>query len=671
MGSIKELGDRAFRDFVTDGVPSSGMNNPVKREIREAFAETDRLVQAGLGGGGTTFDTLAQANANIGSIPENGGVNIIGDGNNNGFYVKQGGVLIKKSTRTLAGFGEFGNTATFVHNWNEIDQSGTYKSNPTGEAPIGGPGAFPNMHLLHIEGTGGRAHQIAIAGNLSAPRMWERGRTGAGVWTEWVEVLTKANTGDFSPSSSVIADLDAIARAGFYQAAADAIGSPIQETSLVLHIQGADMRAKQLLWRTASTENAGGWLRIRGGSGVWQEWAEIPTGDEVSTVRTRLDDVVFAQNYDNIFSAETITTGYVLAASGGALEANELFYTSDFIPVSPGQPIALTVSSTPRRVAYYSASKSHIMTAQNAGGDPDFNVPATSSIRYMRISPRLATNPPADFTIVVGATLPSRPALPAARKPVQEWQRNQPGGFVGIGDDGSIPGLSSPLAGKVIAGLGDSITYGFIPRNYEGYPGRLNSWLPLMGDIVGAAGTINYGISGSTLAYHATRNPMSRRFAAMDDGADIVIVMGGTNDVRNGIVLGEMGDTTDATYYGALDVLAQGLLNKYRYVPGGERKKVVFSTPIRLLDPSAPDGLQENLPAFCEAVKLVGKKYGIPVFDAYNLSGLTPELFRTLQGTEPGYTNIYNPYVTDGTHPTQEGQRILADAFAGFMRGLY
>lgn len=101
MGTIKDLGDKAFRDFVTDGVPSSGANKPIKREIRQFVAEVDRLYQTGVGGGGTTFDTLAQANANIGNIPENGGVNIISDGLNNGFYVKQGGVLVKKSDATL------------------------------------------------------------------------------------------------------------------------------------------------------------------------------------------------------------------------------------------------------------------------------------------------------------------------------------------------------------------------------------------------------------------------------------------------------------------------------------------------------------------------------------------------------------------------------------------
>ncbi len=126
---------------------------------------------------------------------------------------------------------------------------------------------------------------------------------------------------------------------------------------------------------------------------------------------------------------------------------------------------------------------------------------------------------------------------------------------------------------------------------------------------------------------------------------------------------------------GSIEGAAAGLVqDKYRYNQGtevGQDKKIVFSTPIRLLDTNEADGLNALLPSFCQAVKDVVEKYSIPVFDEYNLSGLTPELFRTLQGTEPGYTDMYNPYVTDGTHPTQEGQEILAQAFAGFARGLF
>ncbi len=477
-------------------------------------------------------------------------------------------------------------------------------------------------------------------------------------------------------AAALVTDFDALAVSGEYRGGSGTVGNPFGTAACVLqHIEGASSRAKQICYRGDTNTNRGGMVRTRGTSGVWQAWVEIPVMDDVTAVDAKISGIVTATGYVNLIDPSAITSGVVLQATGGQTEANVDFYTTDFIPVLAGDQITLDTSATSRRVCYYNAAKLSVFNATQAAGGTTFTVPVDlADVRFLRISPRLTTNPPATFRMVKGSTIPSGSLLPAPRKPLQEAQRNKAGGFVGIEPDGSIPMmLSSPLAGKKIAGLGDSITYGFIPRNYPGYPGRINSWLDYTASKMGAE-PLNYGISGSTLAYHATRNPMSRRFSSIPDAADLVIVMGGTNDVRNGIALGAMGDTTDATYYGALDVLANGLLNKYRYAQGttaGRNKKIVFATPIRLFDPSTADKLDPLLPSFCAAIKAVAAKYAIPVFDAYNFSTLTPELFRTLQGTEAGYTDLYNPYVTDGTHPTIEGQQILADAFMGFLKTLY
>ena len=54
----------------------------------------------------------------------------------------------------------------------------------------------------------------------------------------------------------------------------------------------------------------------------------------------------------------------------------------------------------------------------------------------------------------------------------------------------------------------------------------------------------------------------------------------------------------------------------------------------------------------------------------YNLSGITPHLSRTIKGTHEEYNGYYNPYITDGTHPTQEGAQMMANALAGFLKNL-
>ena len=47
--------------------------------------------------------------------------------------------------------------------------------------------------------------------------------------------------------------------------------------------------------------------------------------------------------------------------------------------------------------------------------------------------------------------------------------------------------------------LGDSITYGFIPRNYPGHPGQLESYAALAAKMLGME-LDNHGISDSTIA---------------------------------------------------------------------------------------------------------------------------------------------------------------------------
>lgn len=233
--------------------------------------------------------------------------------------------------------------------------------------------------------------------------------------------------------------------------------------------------------------------------------------------------------------------------------------------------------------------------------------------------------------------------------------------------------LSNPFLGKKIVGLGDSITYGFIPRNDPGYPGQLDSWLVLVANMLGMT-HVNYGISGSTLGDvgDGSNSPFTQRYQSMDDDADLVVVMGGTNDFRKGVPLGVMSDRTDTTYYGALHVLCEGLIDKYHIQQGltaGKGKQIVFMTPPKIQD-SSTGGLDTDIEPYVGAIKEVCAYYSIPVFDSYTLSGLTPHILQTLQGTETGYTDMYNPYIPDGTHPNQEGHEMWAKKVAGFISSL-
>lgn len=255
--------------------------------------------------------------------------------------------------------------------------------------------------------------------------------------------------------------------------------------------------------------------------------------------------------------------------------------------------------------------------------------------------------------------------------------------FIGKLNDNfdELGGAVNPYKGLKLAALGDSITYGFIPRNYTGYPGQLNSFAKLTAERLGMT-FANYGISGSSVTNISGRDPMCLRYDNLPSDADVITFMGGTNDVRNGAVLGTMADRGTDTFYGALHTIMQGLYTKYiggAAVATGKKKKVIICTPIKLLDASKSSqtntiahnaGVLVEWDAWIDAIKEVAAFYSFPVLDFYNLSGINPHLNRTLKGTQDGYTGYYNPYITDGTHPTQEGAEMMADLLVGFLKGL-
>lgn len=230
------------------------------------------------------------------------------------------------------------------------------------------------------------------------------------------------------------------------------------------------------------------------------------------------------------------------------------------------------------------------------------------------------------------------------------------------------------VGGKKLAALGDSITYGFVPRNTEGYPGQLNSFAKLTADYYGMSFE-NHGINGSTVAEVDGADPMCSRVENMPSDADVVIFMGGTNDIRKGIPLGKLEDRVGTTFYGALHVVMSSLYRKYiveQDFSKAKKTKIVVCTPLKMLDNHYADkdgeGVLVAMSPWIDAIKEVASYYSLPVLDFYNLSMINPHLNRTVKGTVEEYTGYYNPHITDGTHPTQEGAQIMANALISFLK---
>ncbi len=224
--------------------------------------------------------------------------------------------------------------------------------------------------------------------------------------------------------------------------------------------------------------------------------------------------------------------------------------------------------------------------------------------------------------------------------------------------------IKSYFNGKKLIAIGDSITYG--THN----AGGLTPWLARVATMFNMT-FVNYGIGGSELAKNkadGSYNPMCIRYAEMDADADLIIVAGGTNDwghiAGNTVAedteyqMGEFGDTEITTFYGALDTMCKGLLEKY------VGKTIFFMTPIKRYSALSTPYYTENnrghtLEDYANAIKKVCGFYGIPVLDMFNECSLNPII-----------DAISTAYIEDGTHPNSKGHMIMARQIAGFISSL-
>lgn len=216
------------------------------------------------------------------------------------------------------------------------------------------------------------------------------------------------------------------------------------------------------------------------------------------------------------------------------------------------------------------------------------------------------------------------------------------------------------IKGKKIAFLGDSITEGAGTSSIE------NVYWKILGLETGAK-VYGYGIGGTRIAPQRkpSVNPeWDRYFASRVDqmipDADIVVVFGGTNDYGHGDApLGTSADRTENTFCGAFHLLLQKLIGRY------PRAQIVVMTPLHR---DSEDDLGFNeigvrrefpLEAYVNAMITVSGYYGIPVLDLYRTSGMQPAV--------PVLKELYMP---DGLHPSDAGNRRIADRLAGFLREL-
>ena len=200
--------------------------------------------------------------------------------------------------------------------------------------------------------------------------------------------------------------------------------------------------------------------------------------------------------------------------------------------------------------------------------------------------------------------------------------------------------------------LGDSITKGEKATNPE------KGFVSLVGKNIPAE-VRNYGISGTRFAIQKTPSSKSEydryyasRIDEMNHDADLIFVFGGTNDFGHGDApIGELGDKTPDTFFGAVDFLVNKLLKHYK------KEQIVFIEPLYRTDEIVPYNhikpFKHTMPEYRDDLHKVLQKYDIELLDLKDKFGKAEN----------------NPLYFDHVHPSDAGHKKLAELIVAYIRG--
>lgn len=314
----------------------------------------------------------------------------------------------------------------------------------------------------------------------------------------------------------------------------------------------------------------------------------------------------------NLFDKDTAINGYY-SSTTGAFTNTTIWKTSNYINCLANDVFKTNLGAG--NICFWDTSKVFVSGTVISGSTVTVTVPNTEIIRYVTFT----VTPANTDSYMVGKN-----EVPTVYVPY----------YVNI----LVSKIkTSRVAGKKWHCLGDSIT-----AEPEGY----HKWLSADYGVL----PNNYGVNATTIAKRSGRtDSMLERYVSMADGADIITVLGGTNDFGNAVPLGTLGSTDETTFYGAYESLVRGLIGKYH------GKAIGLFTPI----PRRSD--TGGLATYADAIINVAKKFSIPCLDLYRSAGL-----------DPHFDIINNTYfkIQDGLHPNAEGHKILARRIIHFLESI-
>ncbi|MDI1263156.1 MAG: SGNH/GDSL hydrolase family protein [bacterium] len=312
----------------------------------------------------------------------------------------------------------------------------------------------------------------------------------------------------------------------------------------------------------------------------------------------------------NLFDKETAVIGQYPQFS--ALNFFATTYGSEFIPVSGSTTYAVSEGNY---VDQYDANFNYV----TGHGTGILSFTTHADTRYLKMAIRSVVLD--TFMLVAGASVPGV-YVPYHRYTIKD-SIIQSAGAAGVGrfDTGKW---------NVI---GDSITE------------AAYSYWSHMVDPLGITTLRNYGVGGTAIAVRAAPwnlNAMCLRYADMDNDAGLVTVLGGVNDHTSSVVLGATGSSNNTEFNGALNLLLDGLKNKYPVA------HIAAFTPFPKA--SMVNGAGVNLLDFADAIITQCRARSIPCCDL--TSGVGPFRPQVLANRD-AYTAA-----GDGLHPTEAMHEI-------------
>ena len=210
--------------------------------------------------------------------------------------------------------------------------------------------------------------------------------------------------------------------------------------------------------------------------------------------------------------------------------------------------------------------------------------------------------------------------------------------------------------GKKFAFFGDSITH------LDTYSYLINNFAPSSVSDCGISGTMIGGVNENAMWQDV-------RINALPMDADVIHIMGGTNDAFGNIPIGEVSiaNYDTRTFVGAYNVLLSKVFYKYfrnttgKYSAGIDYSGITKITSDRysgfpyiiIATPFYSINLQNNGSDYADAIKEIAKMWHIPCVDHYYLDGINDQ-------------NAYR-YQDDNIHPNSRGRIKMYGVLQGVL----